>query len=469
MTQLLSNINLDKKRIIILGVLAVLIISLILVLCFRKKVDENLEILFDPDNPILIEDSTFYGYTNSVGDKIIDTKYKFATPFYKDYALVSDNEETKEYIFLDKKGKEKLTLSSNDTPKYFAEYGVWLVDNTLYDKDLKIIFEGNCKLDYIGAGYFSFMEDDEESSGIIDSKGKTTFKWDEDYINVSLSQTGSYMDTYALVTNMEEKESIVNLKNGKVIYELSDPDNTYIREEKNNIFRVINRSENYKTIEWLYIEDDKIAYSNKDGIYDISLFDYKDNILKLDYGKNYQKENHHKQIEYYDFKEDTILDEEPIELDDNQAFMKNKYGYTLTKENGSIGLMKDDEVLLEPDYESIEFLPENLYEYIYATKDKKIVILKKDGDYQIYNLKRNDIVATIEGDSLTLAEDSSFIVFTIFKDDGFTKDSYIIYNLITNKTMNLEAPYDIELYRNYIIASKGNKREYYSTEFKQIY
>lgn len=469
MKDVLEKISKNKKNIIIIGVvLLVILLVVIFVLNKGSKTDRLLDIIYNKDNPVLVEYDGLYGYVSSTGEELINTEYMYATPFYGEYALASKDTEKGKYEFIDKSGEVALKIESEEAPKYYADYGIWFIDNKIYDENLKVVFNKNGKLSYIGSGFFEFLEDNEKSSGIVDYKGKMTFSWDEDYISVSLSKSPSFMDDYAIVSNMEEIEKIVNLANGKVIYELEDAKNKYLREEKDNIFRIVNRSDNYKTDEWLYVDNNKIAYRTSETIYDMSLYDYKDNVLKIDYGINYSDLGKKEREEYYDFKKHMKV-EAGIELSENAVYMKNLYGYELMKDNDKYVIVKGDSAILEAIYDEILFLPNKLFSYIEDVNKTQIVLLSSEEGIEVYDLKKEKTLEVIDASHVEMKEDSTFLMFTKYEEDGYTKGEYIIYNLLTGKSMKVNANNDVELYSNYVTVADTEFITYYNTSLEEIY
>jgi len=469
MKDILEKINKNKKVIIIVGLsLLVVLLAVIFVLNKGSKNNKFLDIIYNKDNPVLVEYDGLYGYVSATGEDLVSTEYMYATPFYGEYALVSRDTEKGKYEFINKSGEIALKVESEEAPKYYTDYGIWFVDNTIYDEGLKEVFNNNGKLSYIGNGYFEFLEDDKKSSSIVNYKGKKTFSWGEDYISVSLSKSPTFMDDYAIVSNMEEIEKIVNLANGKVIYELEDAKNKYLREEKDNIFRIINRSDNYKTDEWLYIENDKIAYQTSETIYDMSLYDYKDNVLKIDYGINYSDLGKKEREEYYDFKKRMKV-KAGIELSENAKYMKNLYGYELMKDNDKYVIVKGDSAIVEAIYDDILFLPNKLFSYIEDVNKTQIVLLSSEEGIEIYDLKKEKTIDVIDASTVDMEEESTFLTFTVYQDDGYTKSEYIIYNLLTGKSIKIEASNDVELYSNYVTVADTEFITYYNTSLEEIY
>jgi len=455
----------NKRNIIILLALLILILIIVSVRIFLdRRCDVLISDYFDDGKFIKYKDDEKYGFLSPTGKTVIEPIYNFATDFHFGYAIVS-NEKNK-ITFIDEKGKTKKTISkeTENEPCFYTYYGIWQIGNSLYDTSLKTIYDENVSLEYIGEGYFSFLDNDNEKSGIIDKNGKVSFSWDKDYITVSLSKSSELLKKYAIISDFENTEKIINLENGKVIFTLDDPDNKYLREEENNIFRIINRSENYKTDKWFYIRDDKIVYELDETIYNLELINPKDTILKIDYGE-YNKD---KKVVFYNYKTKENVKEENVTFyNDIENTMLNKYNLRIQKNDETYSLKKKNKTVLEG-AKKIEFLDPNLYEYVYYKAKKNLVLEEKDDKVNLYDIKHDEIVKTFETRTVETNENSTFIVATNYDKDGYNKTTYTIYNLITLKELEVPVSNEIELHTNYIIIKSDDKSTYYNSSLEPL-
>lgn len=464
-----------KKKLIgsILFIIVVLAVLFAILLLNSSQKNALLKLIFEEDKPIAFKKDGKYGYMNTKGEELIEPIFFNAEPFYGDYAVVTDEEDGVEiYKIIDRKGEEVLKTESASKPQYYSEYGIWLIENKLYSQKMKKIFEDSYHIDYISKGYFSFLDNERSSSGIIDSKGKKVFSWDEDYISVTISKTiFGAKKAYAAISNFEEREEIISLQNGKKIFELEDPKNQYLEVEEDNVFRIISREDNYKTIKWMYIDDDEIAFSSEDDIYSIEIDDVKRDILRIDYGKNFEVTGRTEQYAYYDLKNKKYLDEKygREESTGKNDWMQDVYGYKTYTCSGQYGLMKKDKILLDCIHTSISFLEKKTYDYLEQYHKKPLAIVKKDAKVELYDMKKKKVLESFEPAAIAETDESSFLVFTEMDTDGFTKVDYVVYNAITGLSKKFLATDKIEVYSNYITVSDGSFKTYYTTEFKEIY
>lgn len=461
-----------RRRVRILTALVLGILVLLGALFFylgREKKDVLAEILYDRDKPIPVKKGSKYGYFEPSKEMIIYPSYDEAYDFYGDYALVGNKEEDEmKYFLIDKKGKIKKESTSTKIPKYYCEYGVWLIDNHLYSYEMKPLFEEDASVDYMGNGYFAFQKNGEQKSGIIDSKGNEIFSWDEDYITANISES-SFKDTrYATVSNFEEAEYIIDLKNGKKVFELEDPKNEYIQKEKDGVFRIISRENKYKTKSWMYLSDGKIKSELTDeDIYDLILESEKKGILKIDYGQDYEEKGKDSRYLYYDVKKNDYLKDYEDEFDPD-GLNKERYGY-IVYQYENFGLKnKRNRELLKDEYDSIEFLNLPLYKYTKYHTKKEIAILRQKDSVIIYDAKKRKELENFEYVSLRENKESSFISLIQYEEDGHTKKNIKIYNVLSGKTKEIDKDAEVIIGTNYIKVDTKRIVKYYDVNLEEI-
>lgn len=462
----------DKKALAIVGLVILVIVALAIIICNANAKDKLLELIYDPKKPILIEKNGRYGYVDIGGEELIEPTYKSATPFYGDYALVELADEENSYRFLDRKGQTIEEFVSSKMPRYFREYGIWLANNILYDYRMNTLFEGDNLVEYIADGYFAYFSNNEEKSGIIDYKGKIVFTWDANYISVAISPlVYAGLDKYAAISNFEEREEIVNLQSGKVIYSLEDPKNSYLEVENDNIFRVIDRQDSYKTVKWLYIEDDKIAFETSEEIYDMTNCDYKDDILKLDYGVNYSLLGKEERYAYYDVRKKEYKEKSftKASVTNRLDSIEEDYGYKTYTCDGLYGLLNRDKVIIDCQNTDIIFPEKTLYDYLEQYHKQKYVIIRDNARLVIYDLKHRKEVESYDVASLEKNEYTSFLSIVELAEDGFTKLSKSIFSTMTGQKKDFPPDAEIVLFENYILVKTGEKMTYYDVSFEVIY
>ena len=150
------------KLIAIIGaaiLLAVGIFFLIKNVFFKSN---NISKIFDANNPILIEKDNLYGYIDSKVKVIIEPKYKSASTFKGNYAIVKVEDDSSisgsKYQIINKKGEVKLESESAYTIYYIEDYNVWVVDGILYNENLKALTSQTIYIDYEDYGYFSYYD-----------------------------------------------------------------------------------------------------------------------------------------------------------------------------------------------------------------------------------------------------------------------------------------------------------------------
>lgn len=475
-----SKKNNKKIKLIIITsiILVVLGIIIFIVLKSNKKgsVDQSLNAIFDPNKPIMIEKNNKYGYITSDGKEMIEPKYEDVSSFYGDYAIVkvksTDSKSSKDsfYQIIDKKGNVKIEKISS-RPKYYAEYSVWLIDGSLYDSKLNSISDKNSSIDYIANGYFAFEDKKENKSGIIDSKGKEIFSFEGSYIYADMESTSFTEDDYYMRVTSHDKDLVLSLKAKKVVYTVENTDKYHLSIEDDNIFEVYD-SKTYNKVKSLYFQDGKKVYETDSDVYELSVYDYENKILKIDYGYSYETKGKKSRYAYYDLKSKKILDRAPSvtkEKEDEISFKELTYGYKEYSCSSKEGLMKDNEVVIPCEYDEVEFLEVPLYKYISSLNSQKLVLLEKDDKTILMDLNNKKTITTFDSKYITDSDSTTFLKIYEYDKNSYTKKNQTVYNLITGKSMTFKSNEDVKIYSNYIIVKKNNQKIYYNTKLEKIY
>lgn len=454
-----------NKRILFIGIIVLVLIGVgLFFLLFKSSKQTNN--LFNENNLIKIKNNGMYGYINSNGKIVIEPKYSSASDFYGKYALVRENiksayGESEAYEIIDAKGNVIVTPKSYYSVEYLANLDVWVIDDRLYNSELKPISEEGVEVDYGEEGYFSWNDRVKKQGGIMNASGKKTytynFKSGEDYIGIDVSENAPILkERYCRITVDNEKYAIVNCDTGKVIYDYTDK---YISLEDDNIFEVSDK-DSYKTLFSLYIQGDKILYQTENG--NIELYGG-----HVDNGYiSVHDNNKYEYIAYIDIKEGKVVSERPTNSSYEYSSLNEweiKTGITEFECNYKYGLKKGDKILVECGWDDIDYLSLPLYEYL-ESKGKSYVLGEKDSKMYLINPKNGKVVAEFNSSSVYDSSSSTFLYYT----DKDTKKK-VIYNLATNKSLVLDDHDDYDIYSNYITVESGNKINYYNTDLKLIY
>jgi len=472
-----------KNKKIILILLALIVVAGVFFVTKQlgnNKSTIDLNLIFDPNKPIIIKDNGKYGYITSKGKTMIEPKYNSATDFYGDYAVVTiDNQETssykKTYQVIDKKGNVKVTTTGYYGPEYYAEYGVWVVDGVLYDSKFKKISGEAVNVDYISNGYFEYMDAIKNESGIMNYKAKKIFTMPA-AADMSIDISENSYDESELYASIKTyttpvKQLIISLKNGNVVFTLDNADDYYLYKEDNGIFYYYNKNvtDGYKNKKYIFIKNNKLVYETTETVSEVNVYDYKNQILEIDYGYNYETLGKIQRKYYYDIKNKKMLSEAPAKPStdvDLDSIMK-LYGFKEYYSSGKYGLISNEKVIVPCEYDDIDYLDANLYNYM-LSKGKKLVLLEKDKKTILYNLKNSKPITTFDS-SYVYDYDSTFLKVTLYENNSYSVTGYMIYNLLTGKSMTFGKDDNIEIGSNYVTIKKDGKKTYYNTDFKQIY
>ena len=430
------------------------------------------KILLDPKKPILVEKNGKYGFVSNKGKVLIEPTYKEATEFYGDYAVVKldDPEYEYKYQIINKKGKYQLKEDVFGQPEYLAEYGVWEIDSKLYNSKLKQMTKDDIYVSYISDGYLSYSNYDQGRSGIMNTKGKSIWDWKEEsfYGDISSSLYDD-KDLYAAVKSYgdEEKEVVVSLKKGKIVYELENYKRDNISAEENGLF-TIRDEDSYDTHTWLYFKDGKLKYELKDSkVEDVEVYDNEKQILEIYYGYN---DDYDRVYKYYDVKAKEFIDDVSEKDDDNDEDLdmyELVYGFKPFESSDKYGIMAGDKILVTSKYDDVEFLSYTPFLYMKEFKNKELVLFEKDDKMVLLDVKKDKELQTFDASSATTYEGSSFIKLSKYED--YDLKGYIVYNLISGEMKEFDEDTDLEFGSNYFTEKKGSKELYYNTDIEQIY
>ena len=459
----IKNIILIVVTVIVL--LVILLSSIFFMIGCKNSNTKDLGLIFDEDKLIPVKVNDLYGYISPKNGKmVIEPNFKTANAFYGNYASVSYLEDgSTKYGIIDKSGKIKLSSDYSSGVKIISEYGLVIVDNTLYNKNLKPLTDENTYVSYKDFGYSYYIKSDKNGKntecGIFNQNGKKVysykFKNSENSFSCYVSEASESLGEVYAVTNIDNtKYAIINLKNGKVVYNYSDK---YISADDDNIFRIKSKDDTDGPTTTLCIAKNKIVYETTDNV-DVSYYDYEKQILEI-YDSSASYSNRYS---YYDLKNKSTLSEKP-EKSSNDS-LASLIGYSSFSNNGKYGIMKDDKVILPCEYSDIEFLSPTTFNYLKDKKHQELILAKKDNEFSLINLQNKKTITSFKTSSVTTSSTSTFIKGKL-KDSG----EYFVYNMSTGKIATFDSSSTVSVYSNYITVSKDNTLTYYNTNLKNIY
>lgn len=476
--------NKNNKKIIFI-IIAIMAIAGIIVFIFTNhKISDDKKdeiIAYNPNTIILVKKNGLYGYIDLKGKELISPKYTSANEFVDGYAVViidnydgSDCNDSyrKIYKVIDKNDNTMAISCSN--PLYSSKYKVWLsYDKSLYgslfDSKFKKMTNGSDHIYYLSNSmgkYYKFETYDSEnkkySYGLINYKGNKTYvessnKNNNNYIYYSEHEISTLLSDYCLIRknddNNKETSAIVNCDTGKIVYGYTD---YHIVSNGNNIFSISDNPYRY-----IYIANDKIIEAR--GIYAIT--------------KNYSEKddeylrmvNDNDETKYIRIKDNAIVDTLPsVSKDINTDIDSNEilYGYKIKRNSGKYGLLKDDDVILNYEYDDIYFVNPILYKYIKDKKKQELVILKKDNKTSLMDLSSKKILFEFAASTVTSYDDNTFL------KTNKTSDSKIqIYNVLSGKSILIDYNYKtkIQFYDSYMTETLDDKVTYYNIDLENIY
>lgn len=436
-----------------LGLVFVFVVGLVIKSIFFGA-SKELEMLFDPNQPIVVYNDGLYGYVTHSGEKMIDVKYKYASSFYDKYAIVKENNDDSKYNIIDKSGK--VLLSSEDKPVYVEDVNVWIVDYTIYNSKLEKVTEKNIIIDdYLGSGMFSYT--DGSKFGIMDYKG-----------NVKYTKTGTSFSVELSVNEYSDKELYMALKtdNGSVIVHLNSGKEikTFDKDYEalnNGIFYAYGDSY-YSQKSYVYFRDGQLAYQI-DGVSGLKVYDYKKQILEINYGYDADIQYRYYNLKKNDF--DASLDSNSSRISDSLELQEELYGYVpIQYDSDKEGVLKGKKLVVPLEYDDVVFPDSELYTYLKDEEKKHFVLLKKGKEVILFNLKWRSKVEVFEDVSSASFKSSSTFMLVNF-NNGNTR----IYNLITKKYLDENIDNISVIGPNYFVVRKDNNLIYYNTKMEKVF
>ena len=474
-----------KKLLIVILILLFVAIGVVAFIYFKgknTKVDGDIDLssIYDPDKPIIIKKDGKYGYIKSDGSMMLEPTYKSASDFMGDYAVVKvDNPNStssykETYQIIDKKGDVKITYEGYSEPKYIAEYSIWIIEDILYDSKLNKLLEEGIRVGYIDNGYLEYRDATKHEVGIINYKGKKIFSVPGNSVFVNICKNEyTNDDLYALVKiyGDVEKEIVVSLNTGEVLFTSEDADKYYLMREKNGLFYYYNNKETdgYKNKKYLFFANNALAYQTTEVVSDVKVYDYKNKILEIDYGYDYSKLGKSSRYIYYDVKNQKVLETQPTRPSITDDIMELTYGYKVFSSSYKSGLMQEDKIILPAEYDDIDFVNGLLFQYVKSKKNQELVLVEKDKKTSLINLKDKKELMVFDSTYVYDTSDSTFLEASIYDNDTYKRIGYQIYNVLTGATITTQKDDTVSIKSNYITIKRDNKTTYYNTKLEEIY
>ena len=463
-----NNFFKDKKNIIIIAVVCLVVLVggyFGFKAIFKSSTGDNkLDALLNDDIPIMVKKDGKYGYINTNGDVVIDINLAVATDFIGNYAIVGkesgENFLSRKYYVINNKGEEMLSASFASDINHEDDYDIWIVDDKLYDNNLKQLSQDNVKVDYEDYGYLSWINKEAKTAGIMDTTGKviytTNLNSDETFVSVYPSYIDKSLKERYCIFNIEnERFAIVNCDNGKVVYDYTTD---HISKDDNNLFEISTNGD-YQFIKEIYVGNDKIMHETSDE--NVEMTYNSDGYVRI-YDKN---KSYPDCYSYLDLSTGNISSEVPRSTVTNDIDIIDEVeslsGIKKFYNNGHFGIKKGDQIVIESEWNNIIYFDVSLHKYL-KTQGKEYVMARKDDKTYILDLNSGKQVAEFNSKSII---DSSRSPFVYYKDGN----NAVIYGLLNGKTLSTSSENSIYLRSNYFAIRENNKLDYYNKDFKHIF
>ena len=477
--------SINKKLLFIIGGALIVIVAIVLLLSIILKGDnssKNLSSIFDLEQPIPVYKDGMYVYIDTNGKIIKNVKYNEASDFNGDYAFVELEDGTAALI--DKSQNIKVKATSYYGMEYLSEYDLWLIDGVLYNSKLKAITDKSINLEYKEYGFFTYNNTDYTEYGIINSEGKKIYKNNCLITSLDVSDDSYENEYYGIlkttcIENEQEtkNEYLIELQTGKILYEneykKQNPDSYYyyLSETSDNMFYIYDN--NYDKIKFIYLKDNKIVYESTEVLYDLEL--YGDKYLELDFGYDYEGQGKEQRYYYYNLETKKLEEDEPELEEVDIKIEKDIASRQIVSCSNGKGLIDDKKVIIPCIYNDIEYLNENVHEYMKQVKSMDLMVVEDDeGNLSIYDANDRKEIIKFEDSKKSSIEDyksSLLIQQKIYVNDSWYSDldKRVVHNLLTREKITFDKNSSIEIKSNYFIESKNGKKFYYNMNLEKIY
>ena len=117
------------------------------------------------------------------------------------------------------------------------------------------------------------------------------------------------------------------------------------------------------------------------------------------------------------------------------------------------------------EWEDLEYLEVRLYKYLKANK-KEYIYGEKDDKWYLISIPEKKAIFEFNASRISKKEESTFVYYTD-KDTSNKK----VYNLLTNKSLNVDSEQYLTVYSNYITVKDYSDKilKYYNTNLECIY
>ena len=237
--------------------------------------------------------------------------------------------------------------------------------------------------------------------------------------------------------------------------------------KNDNIFNVISKTDN-KIAKWIYLEDGGVAYEVSSDVVNMSFYNYDNRIVLLDYGEDYASKGKEYRLIYYDIKNRKEYTDEPNPINLEVSSMEKIYGYRPYSCDKTIGLNKDGLKVTECYYDNINFLSKNLYNYMLNETGKRLALLTQNDETFLVDLNTKKIVTSFNTKKVQDNGNSSFLI-GIVNNEQTGKASYIVYNVISGKSIVTSENEAVTINPNYVIVFNDEIETYYNTKLERIY
>lgn len=145
------------------------------------------------------------------------------------------------------------------------------------------------------------------------------------------------------------------------------------------------------------------------------------------------------------------------------------HGYKVVSENSKYGIKKNDKNIVPIIYDDIDFLVEDLFNYVKNEKKQELALAVQENKTSLIDVKTQKIITTFDTENVFQIRGSTFLWVKFFEEGSKNISKNLVYNVLTDKSMEFEGDVNITIESNYIKVNQNKMNVYYNTNFKKVY
>jgi len=406
--------------VVLSGVFLVGIVMLLLFNPFVNRMgDLNLNRMFDPTQPVPMEENGMYGFMDTEGNWVIRAQFERVWPFFGEFAMVNLPNSSQ---IISRSGRVMIETTKNRVT-HDPVSDTWLVNGALHNNSLRRVSPTNMEVRGGQNGFFSFLGlGNAPTHGVINARGRTIWTCEGGPCSVDVARRLEGLPVYGAVRLNSGETQIVNLSKPALVTTFSAE--TSVVALDNNLFSVIDEEGGERQV---YIHNNRVAVMGEMGARHY-LLDDKGTRLFVDLGDSYDRARFGNRYAY-------------LELPDNWTFLGSPdvwtlddllRGYNTFGCGNQVGLRTPRDDVLPCFFNHFEFPAPEIFVWLRQKNGRQIVMTERNDAFALHDIGTGQEVAKSSQPWRNL-DDSPFFV-------SYDADEAIlqVYNGVTGEAITLD-------------------------------